>query len=93
MTDETHNGWANRETWTVSLWLSNDQQAYASCREIADECDSDMEAGKQIRERWVEALSDSAGPSDGLLCDLIQCALTRVDWREIGAVFRTEGGQ
>lgn len=88
MTDQTHNGWTNRETWTVNLWLTNDEQAYASCREIAVECDSDLEAGEQIRERWCAAAAESAGPSDGMLCDLIQCALGRVNWRAIGAAFR-----
>lgn len=85
---EKHNGWTNRETWTVHLWLTNEQQAYASCREIAEECSSDQAAGEQIRERWCTALAESAGPSDGLLCDLITCAMGRVDWRAIGRAFR-----
>lgn len=38
---EEYNGWANRETWAVMLWLDNEQPTYERTREIAREAVSD----------------------------------------------------
>jgi hypothetical protein len=32
---EDYNGWANRETWAVRLWLDNDQGIYYSAQDAA----------------------------------------------------------
>ncbi len=32
MTDTTYNGYANYETWNVSLWLQNDEGAYKAAK-------------------------------------------------------------
>lgn len=36
MTDDTYNGWVNRETWAADLHLSNDQNLYNLCRDMAE---------------------------------------------------------
>ncbi len=35
MGNDTYQGWANRETWAMNLWLANDQGLYLAALEVA----------------------------------------------------------
>ena len=75
MTDDTYDGYSNRETATVALWLDNDKGLY----EAANQCQSPSELEDMIDEYRDELIGESAN----LFTDLTYAALGRVDWLEI----------
>ena len=96
MTDETYNGWTNRQTWLVHLWLTNDEGTYNATREIvADRLASDMETDRYILggilEDWTEQViyGEDVAPAN-LSTDLVNDALGRVNWAEIADAFTEE---
>ena len=82
-----YNGWANRETWTVALWLDNDSGTYHYWREVAQYwMPNGFEAAvRVVEDRLIEEIRDgSVDLSDhGMMRDLLTTALHTVDWREI----------
>ena len=68
-----YNGWKNKETWLVNLWL--------------DDYLSEMqEEGNHITADYVEEIvgdmvNEELG--NGMIYDLLQCALGKVDYHEI----------
>ena len=69
------NGWKNKETWLVNLWLG-------------DTFTEQAEDGQKITEGFiretVDYLVDSTGHgADPMVRDLLNCALSEIDYREI----------
>ena len=77
----TYNGWKNKETWLVNLWLG-DMLAH------------DQEDGEEITEDYVrsmvEEMASAAGEDgmNGLITDLLNCALGEIDYREIASHYQ-----
>lgn len=53
MTDDTYNGWANRETWAFMLHVNNDQGLYAEARNVGE-----LYAAETYGEEWRELPED-----------------------------------
>ena len=74
-----YNGWKNKETWLVNLWLG-------------DGLTMDQEAGHEITAEYIEqtvddmveqAMDQGARNVNGFVTDLLNCALGEIDYHEI----------
>lgn len=101
MTTATYNGYSNRETWNVQLWLANDEGLYHTireawediCRNYDPEEDDDWaeEAERELATYLENLVCDEMYPLDcGLYADLLSSALAKVDWDEIAHVWACE---
>jgi len=79
--ETSYQGWTNRATWSVSLWLNNEEGMYNHMRAITMGEGEDYEKGDELQE-FVEALV-GVGSLEGLAADLLGIALEQVNWREI----------
>jgi hypothetical protein len=77
---ERYQGWTNRATWLVHLWLSSTEDWYHAVRE--------MKSPEQI-EDFVRELMDNEAPA-GLSSDLVSVALAEVNWKEIYDAFHED---
>lgn len=78
----SYNGWKNRETWLVCLWLGDlFDDDIANGEEIS--------AGyiEQVVEEMVSALLESPD-ANGFLVDLLNGALSEIDYREIAEHYK-----
>lgn len=82
-TKQTYNGWPNRETWNVMLWLDNDEGAYRYYVERVRDLES---RGKRINAYRARCIAENAlGPQTG---DGISLSRTCIRWGKIAEAMR-----
>lgn len=106
MTDKKYNGYANYETWAVTIWLENDECSYRywhaaarqerreapDCRQVREALwPADRAATYRLADRIKREVLDGA-PELGpnLYADLLNTAFDEVDWHEVAENFLEE---
>ena len=79
MTNTTHNGWTNRATWLVNLWMSED--IIEEQRQLGAELDT-ITLSEFIRNMVDKTLEDHTAEA-AFIGDLVHDALDDVNWQEI----------
>ena len=104
MNEKTYNGWTNYETWLVKLWMDNDEGSNSYWNEQAEECIKNViEEGKpDYLSHKKEAARNLAGmikdqheensptENSGVYADLMNAALSEVNWDEIASHYFDE---
>jgi hypothetical protein len=74
-----YNGWKNKETWLVNLWLGD---TFAVMQEEGHHVTADV-----IEELVREYIGGFDGKTveNGFLVDMLNCALGEIDYRELAA--------
>jgi len=84
--NEGYQGWTNRETWTVNLWLMNDESNYALLCDVLKQKADDQEAADLLRDLIEDDTNDLLKAKEiasSMASDLLTHALAEVNWLEI----------
>lgn len=84
MIQNPYNGWTNYETWVVKLWIDNDGSS-DYWAQMADDClaTDEGEANTSLSDILKEAHESELPKVEGFAADLLNAAMSEVNWYEI----------
>lgn len=96
MNKQEYNGWTNYETWNVKLWMDNDEGSYRYWQEQTEQVwrharENEAWHGSTKKESATALLSKALQEEHeentpivtGVYADLLNAALSEVNWHEI----------
>lgn len=93
MQNKEYNGWYNYETWLVKLWIDNEEGSSrywdGAAQEVYDEAESDKSftrderATLDLSDRLKDEFEQAQPEVTGMWADLINAAMSEVNWHEI----------
>jgi hypothetical protein len=91
----SYNGWTNYETWCVKLWLDNEEGSYLFMKDLAiqaadDHSDDKDDAVSAMANQIKDHIEEFSPRLEGLYADLLQAALSEVNWYEMAESYIDE---
>lgn len=80
MSETTYNGWKNRATWNIALWINNDEQLYNMARDFMRTYE-----GRQPYRDFVSLLFEHGIYATG---DNVQYVNSEASKKELNAMMR-----
>ena len=92
--DEKYNGWTNRETWAVKLYIDNDQGLYSYYVNMLNRSKDARSFAQELEDWFFNLIQDMledgnlSNEARGMILDI--GSLWRVNWLEIAQQDYTE---
>lgn len=88
MNIQKYNGWTNYETWLCNIWFNDFDftdmmDMFDKCEDNCDVLDIIENYIKEHVEEYVEFNSISLGGQHGFIHDMLNAAISEIDWRDI----------
>ena len=81
----TYNGYANKQTWLVNLWLFDDEEFVQQLRTLEL-----YDAGQALEARVREMADNTVPDESSLIRDLLTSAIQQIDFHELAQLTRED---